>query len=51
MLVASGDRRHDFTTPCFGRPAPVIYMACKMSSWDLLGIDAYAEDDLGYAPS
>jgi hypothetical protein len=32
------------------RYAPAA-LAGKKSSCELLGIDAYAEDDLGYAPS
>ncbi|MGE5249685.1 MAG: hypothetical protein ACM3QS_05670 [Bacteroidota bacterium] len=32
-------------------PSRVRVLARRASSCDLFGIDAYAEDDLGYAPS
>jgi hypothetical protein len=36
---------------CLDLPNPPVASMLKMSSCELLGIDAYAEDDLGYAPS
>jgi hypothetical protein len=47
MYSASADIQQPHLSSC---PA-VLLPLTLMASWDLLGIDAYAEDDLGYAPS
>ena len=46
MLPASALRTQRFP----GNPKPIPGQG-RLSSCELFGIDAYAEDDLGYAPS